>query len=93
MSMPEEKVIVPLDSQKTFRIFENLFGNIAKYALPGTRVKLFAIASPSPLPSVLREASPLTNRSVSSSPDTDNSCAVMFFKIMVTSSFAVKPLT
>ena len=38
MSMPEEKVIVPLDSQKTFRIFENLFGNIAKYALPGTRV-------------------------------------------------------
>ena len=38
MSLPEEKVIVPLDSQKTFRIFENLFGNIAKYALPGTRV-------------------------------------------------------
>ena len=38
MNMPEEKVIVPLDSQKTFRIFENLFGNIAKYALPGTRV-------------------------------------------------------
>ena len=32
MSLPEEKVIVPLDSQKTFRIFENLFGNIAKYA-------------------------------------------------------------
>ena len=38
MSLPEEKIIVPLDSQKTFRIFENLFGNIAKYALPGTRV-------------------------------------------------------
>lgn len=38
MSLPEEKVVVPLDSQKTFRIFENLFGNIAKYALPGTRV-------------------------------------------------------
>lgn len=38
MSLPEEKVIVPLDSQKTFRIFENLFGNIAKYAMPGTRV-------------------------------------------------------
>lgn len=38
MSLPEEKVIVPLDSQKTFRIFGNLFGNIAKYALPGTRV-------------------------------------------------------
>lgn len=38
MNLPEEKVIVPLDSQKTFRIFENLFGNIVKYALPGTRV-------------------------------------------------------
>ena len=38
MNLPEEKVIVPLDSQKTFRIFENLFGNIAKYALPGIRV-------------------------------------------------------
>jgi len=38
MNLPEEKVIVPLDSQKTFRIFENLFGNIAKYALSGTRV-------------------------------------------------------
>ena len=31
-------MILPLDSQKTYRIYENLFGNIAKYALPGTRV-------------------------------------------------------
>ena len=38
MNLPEEKVIVSLDSQKTFRIFENLFGNIAKYAMSGTRV-------------------------------------------------------
>lgn len=38
MSLPEEKVILSLDSQKTFRIFENLFGNIAKYAMLGTRV-------------------------------------------------------
>ena len=36
--LPKEKVILPLDSQKTFRIYENLFGNIAKYALHGTRV-------------------------------------------------------
>ena len=36
--MTEEKVILPLDSQKTYRIYENLIGNIAKYALPGTRV-------------------------------------------------------
>ncbi len=38
MNLPEEKIILSLDSQKTYRIYENLFGNIAKYALPGTRV-------------------------------------------------------
>ncbi|MCH5274295.1 MAG: HAMP domain-containing histidine kinase [Lachnospiraceae bacterium] len=38
MELPEEKVIVSLDSQKTYRIFENLFQNIVKYAMPGTRV-------------------------------------------------------
>ena len=32
-----EKVILKLDSEKTYRIFENLIINIAKYALPGTR--------------------------------------------------------
>lgn len=42
MSLPEEKYILPLDSQKTYRIYENLFGNIAKYALPGTRVYVSA---------------------------------------------------
>ena len=35
---PEEKVILPLDSQKTYRIFENLLVNIVKYAMPHTRV-------------------------------------------------------
>lgn len=38
MDFPEEKVIVSLDSQKTYRIYENLFQNIAKYSLKGTRV-------------------------------------------------------
>lgn len=38
MSLTDERIILPLDSQKTYRIYENLFGNIAKYALPGTRV-------------------------------------------------------
>jgi signal transduction histidine kinase len=36
--VPEEKVIVVLDNQKTFRIFENLFVNIQKYAMPQSRV-------------------------------------------------------
>lgn len=38
MNLPEEKLILSLDSQKTYRIYENLFGNVAKYALRGTRV-------------------------------------------------------
>ena len=28
---------MPLDSQKTYRVFENLLVNIIKYAMPGTR--------------------------------------------------------
>ena len=35
---PEGKVIAPLDSQKTYRVFENLLVNIIKYAMPHTRV-------------------------------------------------------
>ncbi|MCM1098853.1 MAG: HAMP domain-containing histidine kinase [Ruminococcus flavefaciens] len=38
MKLTEEKVLLSLDSQKTYRIYENLFGNIAKYAMRGTRV-------------------------------------------------------
>lgn len=30
-------MILNLDSQKTYRVFENLLVNITKYALPGTR--------------------------------------------------------
>lgn len=36
--LPEEKLILQLDSQKTYRIFENLYVNVTKYALPNTRV-------------------------------------------------------
>ena len=37
-SYPEEKVTALLDSQKTYRVFENLLVNIIKYAMPHTRV-------------------------------------------------------
>lgn len=33
-----EKIILPLDSQRTFRVFENLIINISKYAMPSSRV-------------------------------------------------------
>lgn len=36
-SLPEHKVVLALDSQKTYRIFENLITNITKYAMPHTR--------------------------------------------------------
>ncbi len=40
--LPEEKIILQLDSQKTYRIFENLYINVMKYALPNTRVYVLA---------------------------------------------------
>ena len=42
MNLPEHKVILPLDGQRTYRILENLLVNITKYALPGTRVYVHA---------------------------------------------------
>ncbi len=37
MNLPEERIVLLLDSQKTYRIFENLMVNITKYGMPGTR--------------------------------------------------------
>lgn len=36
-NLPEEKIFLRLDGQKTCRIFENLIVNITKYAMKGTR--------------------------------------------------------
>lgn len=41
--VPEEKVELQLDSQKTYRVFENLFSNIQKYAMPHSRVYIDVI--------------------------------------------------
>jgi len=37
-NLPEEKVILSLDGQRTYRVFENLLTNSLKYALSGSRV-------------------------------------------------------
>jgi len=37
-NVPNQKVMVRLDNQKTYRIFENLFSNICKYAMPNSRI-------------------------------------------------------
>ena len=35
---PEQKIFLMLDGEKTSRIFDNLYTNIIKYAMPDTRV-------------------------------------------------------
>lgn len=37
-NLPKEKVILELDGQRSYRIFENLINNAIKYAMPFTRV-------------------------------------------------------
>jgi signal transduction histidine kinase len=38
LNLPENKVICKLDGARTYRVFENIIGNILKYSLPQTRV-------------------------------------------------------
>jgi signal transduction histidine kinase len=51
---PEEKVILPLDSQRMFRVFENLSNNITKYAQEGSRVYIDVINSMDKVDIILR---------------------------------------
>ena len=37
-NLPEEKVILSLDGQRTYRVFENLISNALKYSMPHSRV-------------------------------------------------------
>ncbi|MGL5381721.1 sensor histidine kinase [Clostridium sp.] len=48
------KVILKLDSQRTFRVFENLVLNITKYAMNGTRVYIDILENESNVEIVLR---------------------------------------
>lgn len=38
INLPENKVLCELDGRRTYRVFENIIGNILKYALPNSRV-------------------------------------------------------
>lgn len=44
-NLPEDKVILTLDGQKTYRIFENLLTNALKYAMPQSRVYVDVLPS------------------------------------------------
>ncbi len=43
LNMPEEELFVTADSRLIWRVFDNLLGNVAKYAMPNTRVYLDVI--------------------------------------------------
>lgn len=38
LNIPEEPAVVHVDGRRMWRVLENIFGNAAKYAMPGTRV-------------------------------------------------------
>lgn len=38
MDLPDREVLIRADGRRTWRIFENVYNNAAKYAMPGTRV-------------------------------------------------------
>ncbi|MEG6616770.1 sensor histidine kinase [Peptococcaceae bacterium 1198_IL3148] len=45
VNLPENKVICQLDGARTYRVFENIIGNILKYTMPNTRVYIDAVES------------------------------------------------
>lgn len=38
LNIPEEPAVIHVDGRRMWRVLENIFGNAAKYAMPGTRV-------------------------------------------------------
>lgn len=38
VNLPEEPAVIHVDGRRMWRVLENVFGNAAKYAMPGTRV-------------------------------------------------------
>jgi signal transduction histidine kinase len=55
--LPEDKVILSLDIEKTHRIFENLIINIAKYAMPNSRAYIEVITQEERVMVVLKNIS------------------------------------
>lgn len=57
MTTSDDKIIHSLDSSKTYRIFENLFINISKYALDHTRVYIDVIDAPEKITIIFKNIS------------------------------------
>lgn len=56
-NLPEEKIILPLDGQRTYRVFENLLNNALKYAMPHSRVYVDMLQRESQVQIVFRNMS------------------------------------
>lgn len=56
-NLPEEKIILPLDGQRTYRVFENLLNNVLKYAMPYSRVYVDMLQRESQVQIVFRNIS------------------------------------
>jgi len=56
-NLPNEKIILSLDGQRTYRIFENLLSNALKYAMPHSRVYVDILDSTEDVKVVFRNIS------------------------------------
>ena len=56
-NLPEEKVILPLDGQRMYRVFENLIRNALKYSMPYSRVYVDLLANETDVQIVFRNMS------------------------------------
>lgn len=64
--MPEEEVFIMADGMKLWRVFENLFSNIVKYAMPGTRIYINVVSSDEKVIIMLKN---ISEKPVLSTPD------------------------
>jgi signal transduction histidine kinase len=62
MQLPEEKIVLNLDSEKTYRIFDNLIMNIAKYAMPHSRAYITLESTPNKVTVTLKNVSAMELR-------------------------------
>lgn len=62
VNFAQEKIICTLDGEKTYRVFENLFMNISKYALPHTRVYIDIIEADSHVEIIFKNISEVEMR-------------------------------
>ena len=78
-NLPEEKVVLLLDSQKTYRVFENLIVNITKYGMPHTRVYIDLIEQENGVTVTMKNVSAAE---LNFNPDEDHGtvCARRFFQ-------------